>query len=301
MSQQRIVIGLGELLWDVFPDGKRPGGAPANVAFQANQLGCYGMVISRVGTDADGDELCQFLDSQSLDRSLVQQDSAHPTGKVTVSVTNGQPSYIIHENVAWDFIERTDDLISTAQRASGVCFGTLAQRSPTSRETVQEVVRNVPEDALRVFDVNLRQQFYTKEIIAESLHLANVMKLNDEEVRILGPLLDLSTDMAEFSQQVRDQYDLKLICVTRGANGCLVTDHEQTHEVPGHPVQVADTVGAGDAFTAGFIFAQLEGWPVGVSGRFANRVGGLVASSQGAMPDLRDRFAVLIEETRQQL
>jgi len=301
MSQQRIVIGLGELLWDVFPDGKRPGGAPANVAFQANQLGCHGMVISRVGTDGDGDELCKFLDSQSLDRTLVQQDSSHPTGTVTVSVDNGQPSYVIHEDVAWDFIECTDDLISTAQRASGVCFGTLAQRSPISHETVQEVVRNVPQDALRVFDVHLRQQFYTKEIIVESLNLANVMKLNDEEVRILGPLLDLSTDMAEFSKQVRDQYELKLICVTRGANGCLVTDHKQTYEVPGHPVQVADTVGAGDAFTAGFIFAQLESWPVGISGQFANQVGGLVASSQGAMPDLRDRFAALIEETRQQL
>lgn len=295
-SPAPIVIGLGELLWDDFPDGKRAGGAPANVAFQANQLGCRGLVASRVGTDADGDELLRELTDRDLDLSLIQRDPEHATGRVTVQLVQGIPAYQIHENAAWDFLELNDSLRAAMTSAAAVCFGTLAQRNQVSRSTIQQAVALTGPQCLRVYDVNLRQRFYQSGWIQHSMHLAHVVKLNDEEVHTLGPLLGLPEDQLEFGRNLCHLFGVQTVCITRGAQGCLIVTKTETHEIPGRPVKVADTVGSGDAFTAAFITAQLKGWPLPRSGEFANRVGGMVAGRQGAMPDLRREFDQLLEQ-----
>ena len=291
------VVGLGELLWDVFPDGKRPGGAPANVAFQAQQLGCQGVVASRVGADAEGEELIRFLKTKGLDTSAIQGDSQHPTGRVTVEVTGpGQHEFMIHEGVAWDHLKWNPDLQKVMKSAAAVCFGTLAQRSAGSRESIQSAVQATPAECLRVYDVNLRQHYYDRDWIADSLKLANVVKLNDSEVTALAPLLDLSPMQADFARELLTGWELDLVCITRGEQGALITDQSSTYEIPGRKVDVVDTVGAGDAFTAGLIVSRIQGWPWKRCGMFANRVGGLVASRSGAMPELKREFQSLKAE-----
>lgn len=289
-----IVVGLGELLWDVFPDGKRPGGAPANVAFQAQQLGCCGLVVSRVGVDSLGDELVEFLQSQSLQASMIQRDETAPTGRVTVSFNaENQPEYVIHEDVAWDKLEFTAELEAIMQQAAAVCFGTLAQRCPTSRKTIYKAVSATSEECLRVYDINIRQEYYDIAWIEASLNLATILKLNDEEVDLLASMLKLPANHDQFSKALIEKYALNLVCITRGANGCLVVSAEDSIDIPGEPIKVADTVGAGDAFTAGLIFSQLSGRTLEASARFANKIGGLVAAHHGAMPDLADEFSML--------
>jgi fructokinase len=291
------VIGLGELLWDDFPDGRRPGGAPANFAFQANQLGCHGQVVTRVGVDSSGDELLAELSAKGLDLSAVQRDADHPTGRVSVTLdAHGHPQYVIHAGAAWDFLQQDAALEVALRAASAVCFGTLAQRSPASRAAIQAAVRLVPAGALRVYDVNLRQNYYAREWIEASLRHADIVKLNDEEVAILSGLLELPGDEAAFGKQLIADFGPRLVCVTRGARGCLLVSADAVHDIPGRAVKVADTVGAGDAFTAGLVASQLRGWPLPLCGEFANRVGGLVASRPGAMPDLKREFAQLLAQ-----
>ncbi|SFH55249.1 carbohydrate kinase family protein [Planctomicrobium piriforme] len=295
-DRRPTVIGLGELLWDVFPDGRRPGGAPANFAFQTEQLGCHGVLATRVGADVDGDELLQALREKSLDLSIVQRDPERKTGWVSVTLRDGHPEYVIHENVAWDAIEFTPALQSMMQQAAAVCFGTLAQRSGPSRTAIHAAVSATPAECLRVYDVNLRQSYYAEEWVSASLRLATIVKLNDEEVPVVARLLGIADEPLEFSRLLITRFDLQIVCITRGAKGCLVVTQTEHHDVPGKAIKVADTVGAGDAFTAGFVFAQLQEWPVGLSAEFANRVGAMVASRQGAMPELRREFAQLIEQ-----
>lgn len=295
-----IVIGLGELLWDVFPDGRRPGGAPANVAFQAGQLGCRGALVTRVGADADGDDLLAELGRKGLDLSAVQRDREHPTGRVTVTFTGqGQPQYVIHELVAWDFLQADEPLARAMHGAAAVCFGTLAQRNPVSRKTIQAAVAMTSPQCLRVYDVNLRQKFYDRDWIEQSLQLASIVKLNDEEVALLAELMQLPADHTAFGRALIERWGPRIVCVTRGAKGCCVVTATQSHEIPGRAVKVADTVGAGDAFTAGLITGELAGWPLALSAEFANQVGGLVASRPGAMPDLQREFQQLLAQYRQ--
>ena len=292
-----MILGLGEVLWDVFPDGKKPGGAPANVAFHANQLGCHGMIGTAIGDDEDGNVLLSTLAERVLDVSLIQRDSRHPTGRVTVTLSpEGQPSYQIHEPVAWDFIQLADNLREAVASASAICFGTLAQRNAVSRATIQQVLNQASSKCLKVYDINLRQSFYERAWIDESLHKANVIKLNDEEVRILSPILGLPAAEEEFGREVARHYSAEMVCITRGSRGCLVVTSGESYDIPGRAVKIADTVGAGDAFTAGLIVARLRGWPIPLAAEFANRVGGLVASRQGAMPDLREELAQLLDQ-----
>jgi len=291
-----IVIGLGELLWDVFPDGRRTGGAPANFAFQAGQLGCRGVLATRIGTDASGDDLLSALTEKDLDLSVVQRDADHATGWVSVTLHDGHPQYVIHENVAWDLLELTPELSAVMQNADAVCFGTLAQRHPTARNAIQAAVRLTPPHCLRVYDVNLRQKYYDAEWISDSLQLATFVKLNDEEQPLLSELLGLPVDPLEFARTLIGKYNVSLVCLTRGAKGCLVVTADEVHDVPGKAVKVADTVGAGDAFTAGFVYAQLRKWPAGISAEFANKVGAMVAARTGGMPDLKREFSQLIEQ-----
>ena len=295
MPNPPVVIGLGELLWDVFPGSRRPGGAPANVAFQAAQLGCDGQVASRVGEDSLGREIVAFLQSKGLQTSLIQFDSARPTGRVTVDVSQqGQPDYTIHENVGWDDLQPVDELLETAANASAVCFGTLAQRSSVSRETIHRVLAACRDECLVVYDVNLRQQWYQRDWIERSLRAATVAKLNREEADVLDALLNVNTaDHAALARRLIEDYGLSLVCITRAEDGSLLVTKTDSVDHSGEPVEVVDAVGAGDAFTAALIFARLNDWPLDATARFANDVGGLVASRAGAMPELRSDLAAL--------
>ncbi len=290
-----LVIGLGELLWDVFPDSRRPGGAPSNVAFQASQLGLAGVVASRVGQDALGDELLAFLSGKGLDTSLIQRDTSHETGQVTVDMSDGgHPDYVIHENAAWDYLEPTNELLDAASRASAVCFGTLAQRSDVTRETIHQVLDACPKDCLIVYDVNLRQDWYDSAWIERSLEQASLLKLNREEAEVIGDLLDISTESLDgFAMDLHEHHGIDLVCVTRAEDGCWLWTSFEEVDVPGRPIEVVDAVGAGDAFSAALIASRLWEWPLQQSAEFANAVGGLVASHSGAMPSLSDELAAM--------
>ena len=290
------IVGLGELLWDVFPDQRRPGGAPANFAWHANQMGARGLVVSRVGADQLGDELVGFLDSQGLDSGYVQRDAVQSTGTVSITTTaDGQPDYTIHEPVAWDFLEWTDTLATLFKDIAAVCFGTIAQRLPTSRATISSCLDAMPEGALKVYDINLRKASWELATVETSLDRADIVKLNDEELEVLAEGLDwVGADPAEIAAHLQDRYQLDGVWITRGADGCLLRGGDELVECAGIEVDVVDTVGAGDSFTAAMIWAQWLGWPLAESADLANRVGSLVASRAGGMPDLSDRLPDLI-------
>lgn len=297
-TDQPIVVGLGELLWDCFEESRRPGGAPANVAFQANQLGCRGIVCTRVGNDADGEELVEFLKRQGLVADYVQRDVNLPTGRVTVDTsTPGSPEYIIHENVAWDALELDDATEQLMSRASAVCFGTLAQRCEPSRQTIHRCL-DAAQDCLRVYDVNLRQNWYARDWIEASLRKSNVLKLSHGEVPVLAGLLQTPAENRAFAETIQDRFGVQLVCITRAEDGCLLFEDGDVVDVPGAKVNVVDAVGAGDAFTAALIYARLNRWPLRNAGEFANAVGGLVTTRRGAMPPLREELAELISRHR---
>lgn len=289
-----LVIGLGEALWDCFGETRRPGGAPANVAFHAAQLGMRGAVCTRVGMDAWGAELLDFLAAHGLDTALVQRDDKHLTGKVTVHLdARTGPRYTIHAPAAWDFLAFDAPWRAAMASARAVCFGTLAQRAPESRATIARCL-DAAQDALIVYDINLRPPHFERPWIEESLRRARVVKLNDEECALLDELLDIRAGSQEgFCRCLLADYGVEHVFVTRGGKGCLAVNAAESVAAPGVPVEVADTVGAGDAFTAAIIFGLIGGWPLAETARFANRVGGLVASYPGAMPDVCEAMAAL--------
>ncbi len=292
----RIVVGLGELLWDCFDDSRRPGGAPANVAFQAGQLGCEGVACSRVGRDDLGDELVDFLVGQGLDTRHVQRDPEHPTGTVTVDTSRADhPQYTIHHPVAWDYIEFDGALQSLMQNAAAVCFGSLAQRGEVSRKSIQAALEHTANDCLVVCDVNIRQDWYTRETLDESLRASRLVKLNDDEVPLLAEVLQLgSHSEIDFCRAVRERYEVEAVCITQAERGCLLVDGDEVVDSPGVAIELVDAVGAGDAFTAAWITARLAGRPAEQQVALANRIGGLVASRAGAMPELKEEFAEIL-------
>ena len=297
MSNAKTVIGLGEVLWDCFPDARRVGGAPANVVYHATQLGLDGRVFSRVGDDADGRELLAVLQRHGLETRWIQRDPQHPTGHVTVDLTEpDRPRYTIHRDVAWDYLEFTDDWAAACREAHAICFGTLAQRSAVSRETIRRCLE-AARDALRVYDVNLRPPFVEREWIERSLRLAQVVKLNEDELRELSRMLEIGADSPDlFASALHERYGPQVVCVTRAERGCVVWDRGRCADVAGERVAVADAVGAGDAFTAALIYGLLAGRPIHHTARLANAVGALVASRPGAMPDVRTPVARLLRE-----
>jgi len=286
-SRRHTVVGLGELLWDLLPSGKQLGGAPANFAYITNLLGDAGIPASRVGADTLGDEALQHLLQMGLNATFVQQDQIHPTGTVNVEVDpGGQPRFDISERVAWDFLEWTPAWQQLARGADAVCFGSLAQRSARSRSTIRSFLQATRPQAVRIFDVNLRQAFYTAPILAESMKLATSVKLNHEELpRIMQLLEHESSGEKDSARRLLASHDLKLVCVTRGSSGSLLISPDECSEHPGFKVKVADTVGAGDAFTAALIHGYLRGASLAEINDSANRVGAWVASQSGATPD----------------
>jgi len=286
LSQKKIVVGLGELLWDLFPAGKQLGGAPANFAYITSLLGDDGIPASRLGEDSLGAEAIRRLGDLGLSTEFIQQDADHPTGTVKVAVDSaGQPCFEIADPVAWDFFNWVSEWQALAQRTDAVCFGTLAQRSPRSRTTMHNFLLGTHPGAVRVCDVNLRQNFFTAEVVAESMKLATVVKLNHEELPRVMRLFELEHRGEEDSaRRLLSSYDLDLVCITRGTNGSLLLSPDQRVEHPGFKVRVADTVGAGDAFTAALVHGYLRGIPLAQINETANRVGAWVASQPGATP-----------------
>jgi fructokinase len=288
MANPPTVVGLGELLWDLLPAGRQLGGAPANFAYSSHILGSRGVVASRVGDDQLGDDIRDALNKRQLADRFVQNDTSQPTGTVKVELdSTGQPRFEIIQPVAWDFLKWTDEWRQLAQSADAVCFGTLAQRSPTSRKTILQFLSATRAEALRIFDVNLRQQFYSGEIILESLKHANVVKLSNDEFPQLAELLGLNAESEmDFAQSLIRQFDLRLVSVTRGASGSLLCSESQVEEHPGFRTRVKDTIGAGDAFTAGLVYEVLHGRPLPEINDLANRMGAWTASNSGGMPEI---------------
>jgi fructokinase len=297
-AKNHVVVGLGEVLWDLLPGGKQLGGAPTNFAYITKLLGDNGVVASRVGADDLGREARQALEKLGLPAANLQLDLAHPTGTVKVQLdAAGQPKFEISENVAWDFLAWTAEWNALASEADAICFGSLAQRSPVSHKTIREFVKAARPSATRIFDVNLRQAFFCAEVLVESLKRADIMKLNDDELPRVMALLGIAHRNEESSaESLLRTFSLKLVCVTRGANGSLLVNNSGRHHHPGYPIKVADTIGAGDAFTAALVHQYLRGASLAAMNDAANRVGSWVASQIGGTPtpnatQLRDVFA----------
>ena len=298
LKKSHLILGIGELLWDVLPQGSFLGGAPANFAVMAGRLGDHAAILSRIGRDDLGRRAVAQLEPMPADASFLQVDHGHETGRVTVALENGQPQYTIHYPAAWDFLEPTEEWARLAERADAVCFGSLAQRSPESRATIQRLVAKTPAQCIRVFDVNLRSPYYTSEVIQESLGLATVVKMNDDEaprvLKLAGILSNGRFDSGGLgSKKLRQAADwlleeitsLEMVAITRGSQGSLLVTRDEWHEHPGRPVDVVDTIGAGDAFTAAIVHYLLRGADLARLNEAGNRWGSWMASQHGAMPE----------------
>lgn len=280
---KKVIIGIGEILWDMLPTGKSLGGAPANFAYHANRLGEEGWAVSAVGDDGLGAEIMSIVDSKGLNNIISVTDK--PTGTVQVTLDSaGVPSYQIMEDVAWDNIPMTDGMKTLAARADAVCFGSLVQRAG-SRASVLSFLESVPSGALKVFDINLRQHYYDRDTIAKSLEVCDLLKINDEEIRIVAGMFGLGDDDTAASRALIAQYGLKCVILTRGGDGSeIITADEVIPQAVGH-VDVVDTVGAGDAFTAAFIVSYLRGDSLADAQRQASETAAYVCAHKGAMPE----------------
>jgi fructokinase len=291
-----LIIGLGEVLWDLLPAGKQLGGAPANFAYHAHALGAEALMVSRVGNDALGREILDRLSGLGLRTGGITTDSSAPTGTVSVALdTEGQPTFTIHENVAWDFIEAGDAVLREAARADAICFGTLAQRHPVAHVAIRAVLDAAPPAALRIFDINLRQHFWSRELIVESLQSVDVLKLNDDELPTLVRLLGLAGDESSLLKQLTARFDLRAVALTKGAKGSSLLAHGELVNCPGSKISVADTVGAGDSYTAALALGLLAGHEPERIIEFAHLVADYVCTQAGATPPmpahLRHHFA----------
>ena len=286
------LLGIGEVLWDLLPSGPQLGGAPANFAFHARALGAAAGVISRVGRDQNGDRIRERFAAAGFKLGDLQVDDAAPTGTVTVALgAKGIPQYTIHENVAWDRLAVTPAAKLAVGTADAICFGSLGQRTPAARSTIQSLVAASPSRAWRVFDINLRQHYFSRPVIEESLKLANVLKLNDAELPVLAGMFALAGEPAKQSAVLARQFDLQVVALTRGAAGSLLWREGAVADGASAPVEVVDTVGAGDAFTAALVMGLLRNLPLPEINAGANEVARFVCSRAGATPSLPPSLA----------
>ena len=308
LKEPHLILGIGELLWDVLPEGPRLGGAPANFTVMAGRLGNHAAILSRIGRDDLGRQAVCALDPLPADTSFLQIDPAHETGRVTVSFNDGQPEYVIHKPAAWDSMELSGEWVQLAERANAICFGSLAQRSLESRQTIQTLAAQTSGTCLRIFDVNLRTPFFSSEVIQESLEIATVVKMNDAEVPLVLALLGLPAEdplpdrLRKGAERMLMEFpSLQMVAVTRGGQGSLLVTREEWHDHPGTPVKVADTIGAGDAFTAAMTHYLLRGADLATLNEAGNRWGGWVASKSGAMPSLSEATKAEISTSIEQI
>lgn len=291
-KQQDIVVGLGEALWDVLPDGKKIGGAPANFAYHVSQFGLPGMAVSAIGRDKLGEELCTQFAEHGLNAELAEVD--YPTGTVLVEVDEmGVPTYDIKQNVAWDNIPFTPELEALAKRTRAVSFGSLAQRNVVSRQTIGRFLDAMPsdKDTYKIFDINLRQGFYTPELIEASMKRCNILKINDEELITVSRMFGYpGIDLQDKCWLLLGKYNLDMLILTCGVNGSYVFSPGNFSFVETPTVEVADTVGAGDSFTAAFVAALLKGKSISEAHQLAVNVSAYVCTCHGAMPELPEHL-----------
>jgi fructokinase len=290
-----IAVGLGEVLWDVFPGGKKKfGGAPTNFACLAHCLGAKSFLVSSIGKDELGKETFQYIDKLKLNRKFLSVDKDHPTGTVTVKLDDfGQPDYIIHENAAWDFIPSNPDLFEFASGVDAVCFGSLCQRSEISGETVREFLKATKPQCIRLFDINIRQSYYSQEIITSMLEFANVFKLNDEEMSLVVGIFNITGSETDILNEILKRFQLDLIILTKGVNGSLLIKEGQESYMPVKPVKIVDTVGAGDAFAAAVAIGLLRKSPLRTIHEHANRLAAFVCTQTGATPNIPDELIMM--------
>ena len=291
---KNIIVGLGEILWDVFPERKILGGAPANFAYHISQFGFNGYAVSAIGKDLLGKEILDSLEQKGLNHLIESTD--FPTGEVKVSVDNwGVPQYKICEGVAWDNIPFTPALASLAKETQVVCFGSLAQRNKVSRATIHAFLDAMPKDSLKIFDINLRLHYYTKEVIEFSLEKADILKINDEEVVKIAQLFGWEGAEKEICKQLLSKYQLDILILTKGTEGSWVLTPKEESFLPTPKITIADTVGAGDSFTAAFIASHLHGRCLVASHQLAVEVSAYVCQQHGAMPRLADAHLELFK------
>jgi fructokinase len=290
------IVGIGEVLWDLLPAGPQLGGAPANFSYHAHALGAQACVVTRVGDDHLGRDILRRFEDQGIADGTLQVDDAAPTGTVTVELSDkGIPNYVIHNDVAWDHLAVTPSALKAIREADAICFGSLAQRGEISRTAIQRLVAAAPADALRVFDINLRQNYFSIEIIEQSLRLANVLKLNDAELPIIANLFSLAGSAQQQIEQLAKQFSLRLVALTRGPAGSLLFKAGQWSDCPSVPIRIVDTVGAGDSFTAALVLGLLQKMELDEINALADEVARYVCCSTGATPPLPkaicDRFS----------
>lgn len=291
-SDNSFVVGIGEALWDILPDGKKVGGAPANFAYHVSQFGIKSCVASAVGNDELGIELLNKFHERNLNTLIPSVD--YPTGTVMVQVDEcGIPTYDISRNVAWDNIPFTDALENLARHTRAVCFGSLAQRNAVSRHSIYRFLKSMPQhrDTYKIFDINLRQDFHTPEILIESMNRCNILKINDEELIQVNNLLGYpDRGQQDSCVALLQKFNLDILILTCGVNGSYVFTPDSVSFIDTPKVQVADTVGAGDSFTAAFVSGLLKGMSVADAHLLAVEVSAFVCSQAGAMPILSDRL-----------
>lgn len=294
-ARQPLIVGIGELLWDMLPDGPQLGGAVSNFCVMASRLGDHGVIASRVGDDPLGRQALALLGAMPVDSSYIQQDVSHVTGSVTLTLVEGQARYTIHEPVAWDYLQFTPDWLKLAQTADAVCFGTLAQRNGDSQRTIQGFLAETKPQCVRILDVNLREPYYFSRTLEASLEVATVLKMNDGEVPQVLELLSMPHSkritpdaLVTGARSLIDEFQLALVCITMGSSGSLLVGPTQVDRHHGVKCKVVDTVGAGDTFTAALTHYYLQGAPLVVMNEAANQWGAWMASQRGAMPTLKD-------------
>lgn len=294
MKENKVIVGIGEALWDMLPEGKKIGGAPANFAYHVSQFGLKSCVVSAVGDDILGKLILDNFKEKKLETAIATV--AYPTGVVQVEIDQvGVPQYVIKENVAWDNIPFTPELEELAHKTCAVCFGSLAQRNVVSRNTINRFIDAMPqdEDNLIVFDVNLRQGFFNKEILDDSMKRCNVLKINDEELITISRMFGCpGTDLQSKCWVLLDRYDLKMLILTCGVNGSYIFTSGNMTFLATPKVEVADTVGAGDSFTAAFTSSILKGLSVAEAHRKAVEVSAFVCTQNGAMPILPAEYTL---------
>lgn len=290
--KRNYVVGIGEALWDILPEGKKLGGAPANFAYHVSQFGLQSRVVSAIGDDRLGNEILENFQDKGL-QTLIEK-VPYPTGTVQVQLdTEGVPCYEIKENVAWDNIPFTDKLKQLAGKTCAVCYGSLAQRNVVSRETINAFLDAMPngKGLYKVFDINLRQGFYTREILCSSMERCNILKINDEELVTVSRMFGYpGIDLQDKCWILLAKYNLEMLILTCGVNGSYVFTPGNVSFVETPKVQVADTVGAGDSFTAAFISAILKGKTVTEAHQLAVNVSAYICTQNGAMPELPENL-----------
>lgn len=288
----KYIVGMGEALWDCLPEGRKIGGAPANFAYHVGQFGFESLAVSAIGDDELGREIVEKFNQRNLNFRL--ETVAYPTGTVQVTLDDkGIPCYEIMENVAWDNIPYSSELESIARDCRAVCFGSLAQRSEVSRRTINRFLDEMPddEDTYKIFDINLRQHFYCKETVVNSLHKCNVLKINDEELVVVSEMFGFGGLSDEHvCQKLLFDYDLKMVILTCGTNGSYVYTSDNVSFQPTPKVEVADTVGAGDSFTGSFVASILRGKSIPEAHKRAVEVSAFVCTQNGAMPRLPEEL-----------